>query len=102
MKAAAHRVKNTKGINAWQINAARVAASSQTLLPTSPDAPVAFDFFDQGIIPFMKEAISKLGIDPELHQVSSTPHQLILFGRGEGEPFTQIFDREPGKYFNFF
>ena len=63
--------------------------------------PVTFDFFDKGITLFMKQGVSKLGIDPEVRQVSSTPHQLIVFGRGEGEPYTHKFDRETGKYLYF-
>ena len=97
LKAAAHRIKNTQKINGWQIEAARVAAaSSQTCLSASQDTQ-AFDFFDVGITPLMKDATSKLGIDPEFHVVSAQPHQLIVYDRGEGD-YVHKFDREPGNH----
>lgn len=42
----------------------------------------------------MKEAVRKLGIDPEFHDVSAEPHQLIIID--QGAPYIHTFDTQPG------
>ena len=46
----------------------------------------------------MKEAVRKLKIDPDFHEVTAEPHQLIVYDQGGREPYINKSDPEQGKF----
>ena len=46
----------------------------------------------------MKEAVRKLKIDPDFHEVTAEPHQLIVYDQGGREPYIYKSDPEQGTF----
>ena len=91
LKSAGHKVKCTNGINAWKIETERITTAS-----TLNTASSEFDYFDESL---MTSAVKELGVDPVFHNVSVKPHQLLIYGQGEGA-YTHAFEQEPGDYYS--
>ena len=91
LKSAGHKVQRTNGIDAWKIETERI-----TTARTPYAASSEFDYFDESL---MTSAVKELGVDPVFHNVSVKPHQLLIYGQGEGA-YTHAFEQEPGDYYS--
>ena len=87
MKATAFRVLGTKGVNSWSIDSSRVTLKTNSLLATSQ--------FENNLFSWMKNAVNELGIDPVHHQVGMKRHNLFIYDKGHGEPYTLKFEEQP-------
>ena len=58
--------------------------------------------FQEILSPLMRAAVVQLGLDPDLHNVTLQPHQLLVYGSWKEKSSTYKFDNQPAGIFYIF